>query len=129
MFQLSICKSANITSTMIIGVGVDIVDLARFKKVVQTKNFLNKYFSLEERGLNIQSLAGRFAAREAFFKALDKKDLFKFSEIKIVNTRDGQPIFVLDGRIREHFIDKNVQLSISHTTNYAVSFVIIEFKD
>jgi holo-[acyl-carrier protein] synthase len=111
---------------MIIGIGIDMVDLVRFKKVVLTKNFLDKYFSFEERDLNTQSLAGRFAAREAFFKALDKKELFKFSEIKIVNAMDGHPMFILSGRIREHFIDKTVQLSISHTTKYAVSFVIIE---
>jgi holo-[acyl-carrier protein] synthase len=58
---------------MVIGIGVDLVDLVRFRKVVQTKNFLQKYFSEEESTLNITSLAGRFAAREAFYKALDRK--------------------------------------------------------
>lgn len=114
---------------MVIGLGVDLVDLVRFRKVVQTKNFLQKYFSEEESTLNITSLAGRFAAREAFYKALDRKELFKFSEIKIVNAADGHPLIVLSGRIEEHFKEKSIQLSISHTKDYAVSFVIIESKN
>lgn len=114
---------------MVIGIGVDLVDLVRFRKVLQTKNFLQKYFSKEESTLNIISLAGRFAAREAFYKALDRKELFKFSEIKIINASDGHPLIVLSGKIEEYFKDKSIQLSISHTKDYAVSFVIIESKN
>jgi holo-[acyl-carrier-protein] synthase len=55
--------------------------------------------------------------------------LFKFSEIKIVNAADGHPLIVLSGRIEEHFKEKSIQLSISHTKDYAVSFVIIESKN
>ena len=91
---------------MVIGIGVDLVELVRFRKVLQTKNFLQKYFSKEESTLNIISLAGRFAAREAFYKALDRKELFKFSEIKIINAADGHPLIVLSGKIEEHFKEK-----------------------
>jgi holo-[acyl-carrier protein] synthase len=111
---------------MITGIGIDIVEISRFKKILQTKNFIEKCFSAEEKDLNLQSLAGRFAAREALFKALDKKEFFRLSEIQIVNEACGQPKFVLSGAMLEYFRDKEIMLSISHEIGYAVSFVLIQ---
>jgi holo-[acyl-carrier protein] synthase len=111
---------------MITGLGIDIVEISRFKKILQTKNFIEKCFSDEEKDLNLQSLAGRFAAREALFKALDKKEFFRLSEIKIVNEACGQPKFVLSGAMLEYCKDKEIILSISHEIEYAVSFVLIQ---
>jgi holo-[acyl-carrier protein] synthase len=56
---------------MIIGIGVDLVDLARFERAVtRTPNLLARLFVPAERDLPLRSLAGRFAAKEALIKAL-----------------------------------------------------------
>jgi len=56
---------------MIIGVGIDLVDLARFERAVtKTPKLLERLFVETEREVSMTSLAGRFAAKEAFVKAL-----------------------------------------------------------
>ena len=56
---------------MIVGIGVDVVDLARFERAVgRTPGLIDRLFAPAERGLPLRSLAGRFAAKEAFSKAV-----------------------------------------------------------
>ncbi len=119
-------SSYGYTLFMITGIGIDIVEISRFQKILQTENFIEKCFSVEERELDLQSLAGRFAAREALFKALDKKQFFRLSEIQIINEVCGQPKFVLSGGMLEYCKDKEIILTISHEIGYAVSFVLIQ---
>ncbi len=71
---------------MILGIGIDIVDLSRFKNLMLNKEFLDRYFSKSESKLNLQSLAGRFAAREALYKALSSQELYKLENIEIIKT-------------------------------------------
>ncbi len=55
----------------IAGIGVDVVDLARFERAVaRTPKLRDRLFAESERGLPLRSLAGRFAAKEALIKAL-----------------------------------------------------------
>ena len=61
---------------MIVGLGIDLVDISRFSKSLEVPNFKQKIFSLDEISLSPLHLAGRFAAREAFFKALGDQELF-----------------------------------------------------
>jgi holo-[acyl-carrier protein] synthase len=114
---------------MILGVGVDVVDIARFTKTSKSLRFKLKYFSAREQNLSVQSLAGRFAAREAFYKALHQQNLFDKDSIEVVNDPDGKPKFIFSGELEDYGNDKNFHLSISHGVEYAVAVVVIETKN
>jgi holo-[acyl-carrier protein] synthase len=111
---------------VILGIGIDIVDIARFTKTSKSPRFKLKYFSSSEQSLPDQSLAGHFAAREAFFKALDQQGLFNEKNLEVTNDSSGKPKFIFFGELRKYAEDKFVYLSISHCTEYAVAMVVIE---
>lgn len=117
---------------MIIGTGVDITEVRRMQKAMEKwgKDFLHRIFTQEElenaktRGSFHQHLAGRFAAKEAVFKALGDAQL-NWKDVQILNDRDGKPYCKLlnnKGRKIE------VHISISHVKTYAVASAIITQK-
>jgi holo-[acyl-carrier protein] synthase len=118
--------------SMIIGTGVDIVDLARIEKLMNRQpSFVDRiltplekerFFTLSEKR-KVEFLAGRFAAKEAFSKAKGTgigKEL-SFQDMTIVSTEKGRPYFS-----EPHMAESNVHLSISHSEQYAIAQVIIE---
>jgi len=114
---------------MIIGTGVDITEVKRLREAVEKwgEAFLNRVFTKEElenaetRGSLYQHLAGRFAAKEAVFKALGDAEL-SWRDVQILNDKEGKPCCrILNGRNKK--ID--VHISISHVKNYAVANAII----
>ena len=124
---------------MIIGVGCDIQTVAEIRRALsRTENFLNKVFTQDElkyccdgRGsLSDQSLAARWAAKEAVYKALGGKiTAFNFHDIEVCNLHSGQPILVLKGGTAESALAldiKNWHLTISHTKENALAFVVAE---
>jgi holo-[acyl-carrier protein] synthase len=111
---------------MIIGVGVDLVYIETIEKSRNIPGFLSKVFSKEEYSLSSESLAGRFAARESLYKALDKKNLFDFRFISVISKESGQPKFKFSNKLDQYLSDKSIHLSISHTEGFAIAFVIIE---
>lgn len=117
---------------MIIGTGVDITEVRRLQKAVEKwgKEFLSRIFTKEElknaktRTSFFQHLAGRFAAKEAVFKALGDKDL-GWKDVQILNDEEGKPYCqVLNSKGK----DIDVHISISHIKNYAVANAIITKK-
>ena len=123
---------------MIIGTGVDIVRISRFKKYINNRRFLNRFFDdmeielIEARGASSpQSLAGRFAAREAFFKALGTGFKgFSMKDISVINDSNGKPIIIPSEKV-ECFLNEIgnnwvIHLSISHEKEYAIAQVIVE---
>ena len=117
---------------MIIGTGVDITEVKRLRLAVEKwgNGFLNRVFTKQEleaarkRISMYQYLAGRFAAKEAVFKALGNKNLI-FKEVEILNDKEGRPhCLILNGRAK----NKEVYVSISHVKNYAVASAIITQK-
>ena len=111
---------------MIIGVGIDLVEIRRFNELRLNDNFINRIFNQSEKTLEVQSLAGRFAAREALYKALSNKTLFQLRNIEIVNGIDGKPEFVLYNDLHEFSLLNNIYLTISHSSDYAIAMVVIE---
>ncbi|TYS63433.1 holo-ACP synthase [Sutcliffiella horikoshii] len=117
---------------MIIGTGVDIVELGRIEKLMNRQpGFVNRILtSLEKERFStlsekrkVEFLAGRFAAKEAFSKAKGTgigKEL-SFQDMTIVSTEKGRPYFS-----EPQMADRNVHLSISHSEQYAIAQVIIE---
>ncbi len=108
---------------------MDITEVRRLRQAVEKwgKGFLNRVFTKEElenaktRGSFYQHLAGRFAAKEAVFKALGDIGL-TWKEVQILNDAEGKPhCKILNGKNK----NKKVHISISHVKNYAVANAII----
>ncbi|MDC0460652.1 holo-ACP synthase [Candidatus Pelagibacter sp.] len=123
-----------------VGIGVDIIDNKRFKKLVKDKKFINRIFSKKEisaskKKLNkINFFSKRFAAKESFAKALGTgfRNNLNFKDIEIVNDKLGKPFYLINNKIKE-IIKKNKKianfelfLSISDEKDYSVAFTIIQ---
>ncbi|MBF0485016.1 MAG: holo-ACP synthase [Candidatus Omnitrophica bacterium] len=114
---------------MITGTGVDIVEIPRIRKAVETwgDKFLNKIFTSEEiayakkHEVPYPHYAGRFAAKEAVYKALGDKKI-TWQDLTIVNDSDGKPLCRLKGKR----LQGKIHLSISHSKYYAVASAIVE---
>jgi holo-[acyl-carrier protein] synthase len=112
---------------MINGVGIDVVDIDRFKQSLErTPGLKQKLFTDAERNKSIQSLAARFAAKEALIKALNAKNGILWHEAEIVNLESGKPAFIFCGAVAELVDGANVHLSISHDAGIATAIVVVE---
>jgi len=115
--------------------GVDIIELDRISAVLKRwgQRFLHRIYSLDEqtycRG-RIPQLAGRFAAKEAVMKALGTGIIgVGWKEIEILRQRGKRPTIHLNGRAKSfaaHNGFTDISVSISHSRDYAVAFVIGE---
>jgi holo-[acyl-carrier protein] synthase len=121
---------------MITGIGIDIMEIDRIRRSVEEfgERLLHRIFTEGEIAycrdkFNIyQHLAARFAAKEAFSKAIATglRGAFGWNDIEVVNDALGKPGLVLHGRIRERLQDHSLLLSISHSENHVVAVVVIE---
>lgn len=115
---------------MILGIGVDLVDVPRFERsLARTPNLLPRLFSPRERMLKPRSLAARYAAKEALIKALGGSDGVHWTEIEIVSEASGRPRFALTGSTAEVVAGRGiteVHLSLSHDAGLATAYVIVE---
>jgi holo-[acyl-carrier-protein] synthase len=120
---------------MIKGIGIDIVETDRLRAAIQKwgEKFLKKIFNDIEisycykKKNMFECLAARFAAKEAFVKALTDLEydgkMPALTDIVILNHTSGKPyISVLDD-IQERYV---INLSLSHERHYAVAMVILE---
>jgi len=115
---------------MIIGVGVDLVDLERFEKaIIGTPKLIERLFAESERGVSNRTLAGRFAAKEALVKAVGDPRGLRWHEVEIVKDALGKPSIVTTGTTAD-FIRvagiQNLHLSISHDGGKAIAMVVAE---
>lgn len=125
---------------MILGIGVDIVELRRIKKIIEDENkresFLNKLFNDEEieyfkkRNFKVEFIAGRFAGKEAVSKALGTgfRD-FQFKDIVINRDELGKPGVILKNNAHNIAREKGeykIHISISHGEDSAIAYVILE---
>ena len=125
---------------MILGIGVDIVEVRRIADAISRHGdrFLRRVFTEREieycRGKRLSAhiyFAGKFAAKEAFSKALGTGIArgVRWRDVEILNRPSGEPYLVLHGdtsQVCEQMGGKNLFVSISHTDNYAVAVVVIE---
>lgn len=115
---------------MIVGIGVDVVDLARFERALsRTPGLRERLFAEGERELPLRSLAGRFAAKEALMKALGDTDGIRWVDMVVTTDAHGDPDLALSGRAAEiasrRGIDR-VHVSMSHDAGIATAFVVAE---
>ena len=112
---------------MIDGIGIDVVDIARFQESLERTPALKaKLFTEREATLKISSLAARFAAKEALVKALDARDIFSWHDVEVVNTPSGKPEFLFRGALAARVSGSRVHLTLSHDAGIASAMVVIE---
>jgi holo-[acyl-carrier protein] synthase len=123
---------------MIVGIGTDIIEVTRIERLLtKQKRFQKRIFTereiayCETKKNKAQNYAARFAAKEAFLKAIGTgwRGGVAFREIEIVNNARGKPEMFLTGAAKE-FADKlgitNIQVSLSHLKDFSIAVVTAE---
>lgn len=114
----------------IVGIGVDVVDLARFERALsRTPRLRERLFAENERDLPLRSLAGRFAAKEALMKALGATDGVRWHDMRVVSDLEGNPDLRVSGRVAEIVAERGIaslHVSMSHDAGVAIAFVVAE---
>jgi len=122
---------------MIIGIGIDIVSIPDMAERVKKTNFIEKVFTVKEINYclsyqnSAERFAGKFAAKEAFMKAINmgiKQEIW-FLQIEIRNRVSGAPEILCSGKAEEtlsNLAAENIHVSISHNKNTAIAMVIVE---
>ena len=122
---------------MIFSSGIDIVEIDRIKKIFakHSDKFINKIINIDNetipKVITCTFLASRFAAKEAFVKAvgLGFREPFSYKKIWIRSNDYGKPYICLDSKLNQYLEDheiKHIHLSISHEKKYAIANVILE---
>jgi len=124
---------------MIYGIGTDIVNISRFKKMKSIKSFSKKVLSVDELKISstyneeklIKYLAKQFAAKEAISKAfgtgIRKSILFK--ELEVLRDENGKPYFNPLGDIKKTLINLGItktHVSLADESEHAIAFAILE---
>ena len=124
----------------VLGNGVDIVSNDRIKKSIKNKNFIKRIFTLSEiktsrhkKSNKVGYFAKRFAAKEAFVKALGTGFVndINFKDINIVNNKDGKPSIDISRKLKKIILQRlkitkfRCYLSMSDEDKHSISFVII----
>jgi len=124
---------------MILSIGIDIAEVYRIRETLaRTPRFRERVFTSAEQAYcetkgaaAAQSYAARFAAKEAFLKALKTgwRGKITWQDIEVVNDADGVPSLNVSGeaaRLLKELGAAHIHLSISHTTEHAIAEVILE---
>ena len=118
------------SNSMIAGVGVDLVDVARFEAhLAETPRLIERLFTETERTAKLESLAGKFAAKEALIKALGGSDGVHWHDVEISKRDGGQPFFETSGSTKKMIAEAGISklhLSISHDAGMAIAMVVAE---
>lgn len=121
---------------MIFGVGTDLIEIERIEKKITDSNFLKKIFSKEEleyvedKKRKASILAGNFAVKESFSKALGTgiRD-FSLIDISVLRNELGAPYIKLEKAAKEiadKLCIKNIFISISNTQTHALALCVLE---
>ena len=124
---------------MIVSIGIDIIEVYRIAETIsRTPRFVERVYTPAEREYceskgvaAAQSFAGRFAAKEAFLKALKTgwRGKITWHDIEVINDADGVPSLSITGEAQA-LVEKlgalSIHISIAHTSEHAVAQVILE---
>lgn len=115
---------------MIIGVGIDVVDVDRFSMTLQrSPRLAERLFTADERGLPPASLAARFAAKEALAKALGAPVGLRWLDAEVHRGDDGRPHLVMTGTVAARAASlgaRRTHVSLSHDAGIASAVVVLE---
>lgn len=127
-----------IFKALIFGIGTDIIEVERIEKQLENNSGLKeKLFTpgeiayCETKKNKAQHYAARFAAKEAFLKAIGTgwRDGLQFNEVEVTNDQLGKPLIVLYGKTKDFVAEiniTNIQVSLTHIKDMVNAIVIIE---
>ncbi len=115
---------------MIVGIGVDVVDVARLAAALQRRPALaGRLFAEGERGRPVQSLAGCFAAKEAVAKVLGGPPGLRWTDAEVGHDPAGRPLLMVHGTVAAAASRLGVRhwhLSLSHDAGVSIAMVVAE---
>ena len=123
---------------MIYGIGIDTIEVQRIQKqLTQSERFKERIFTpneisyCESKKNKAQNYAARFAAKEAFFKALGTgwRGGLGFNQVEIINDKLGKPQIHLYGKAKQRIEEKGItgiHVSLTHLKDTASSIVTLE---
>lgn len=121
-----------------LGIGCDLAEVERIRHAIERKGFKERVFTPEEiayctgpHGDKAQSYAARFAAKEAFLKAIGTglRGSGQLTEISVVNDELGKPELHVTGyyaAYAEKLGVKKIHVTLSHTSTTAMAVVVLE---
>jgi holo-[acyl-carrier protein] synthase len=122
---------------MILGIGIDITEIKKLEESIRSQAFQRKMFTVAELKAvdgfknKAEHLAGKFAAKEAFMKAIGagiRQEIW-FMQIEVLNDELGRPYVNVSGEAEQRLQQthaKQVHISISHSGGVAIAVVILE---
>jgi len=114
----------------VIGVGIDVVDIARFElSLERTPSLRARLFTPEEAMRQPASLAARFAAKEALAKALGAPHGMDWHDAEVRTEDSGRPVLTIRGTVQARADELgvvHVHLSLSHDAGIASAVVVLE---
>jgi holo-[acyl-carrier protein] synthase len=122
---------------MILGIGIDITEIKKIEESIRSETYQRKVFTPAELKAvdgfknKAEHLAGKFAAKEAFMKAIGagiRQEVW-FSQIEVLNDEFGKPYIKVSGEAETRLQErgaKHIHISISHSGGMAVAVVILE---
>ncbi len=115
---------------MIVGVGIDVVDVDRFRQTLdRTPGLRARVFTAVEAQLPLASLAARFAAKEALAKALGAPGGLHWLDAEVHNDSRGRPCLTMAGGVAARAAElgvSSVHVSLSHDAGIASAVVVLE---
>jgi len=122
-------KCSGLYNKMILGNGIDIIEIERIKKAIDRwgDHFLDHIFNdveiqyCKEHRNAAQHFAVRFAAKEAVFKAVGDQPQLSWKDITVTNDTHGKPVATL----KDKEYPNKIHLSLSHSNDYAIASAII----
>jgi holo-[acyl-carrier protein] synthase len=115
---------------VIVGVGIDVVDVGRFNDtLVRTPALRERLFTEEERGRPLASLAARFAAKEALAKALGAPAGLQWHDAEVRTDDSGRPSLTVSGSVAASaaaLAVTSMHVSLSHDAGIASAVVVLE---
>jgi holo-[acyl-carrier protein] synthase len=115
---------------VIVGVGIDVVDVGRFEATLErTPALRERLFTAPERHLPINSLAARFAAKEALAKALGAPVGLRWTDAWVLTDGSGRPHLQVEGTVAARVAELGVSslhVSLSHDAGIASAVVVAE---
>ncbi|HEY5987122.1 MAG TPA: holo-ACP synthase [Streptosporangiaceae bacterium] len=115
---------------MIVGIGVDVVDVSRFEQaLLRTPALASRLFTTGERAAAPASLAACFAAKEAVAKALGGPAGLRWTDVEVVHDHGGRPGLEVRGtaaKAADRLGVRHWHLSLTHDGGVSVAMVVAE---
>ncbi len=120
----------------VFGIGIDLIEVGRIRRAIEKygDRFTRRVFTAQEvrfcEGLvdKFPAYAARFAAKEAFSKALGTglRGTISWQEIEVCDNERTRPTITVTGAAKQRLGDRIIHLSLTHLANYAAAVVVIE---